>query len=79
VLASYDFDTVITGHGPLTNRASLVTYRENMVTLTTRAQAFVQQGKSQDELAKFMETEYKWAPNSIQQIQNVPGMMTELK
>jgi hypothetical protein len=54
-------------------------YRDGVVTLTTRAQAFVRQGKSQEELAKFMEAEYKWAPNSIQQIQNVPGMMTELK
>ena len=54
-------------------------YRDDIVTLTTRAQTFVRQGKSQDELARFMETEYKWVPNSIQQIQNVPGMMTELK
>jgi cyclase len=79
VLDAYDFDTVFTGHGPLTNRAALMAYRDGVVTLTTRAQAFVRQGKSQEELAKFMETEYKWAPNSIQQIQNVPGMMTELK
>jgi len=79
VLAEYDFDTVITGHGPLANRAALLAYRENVITLTTRAQAFIRQGKSQEELAKFMETEFKWAPNSIQQIQNVPGMMRELK
>jgi len=79
VLASYDFDTVIPGHGPVTNRAALVAYRDNILTLITRAQAFVRQGKSQDELAKLMETEFNWAPNSIQQIQNVPGMMTELK
>jgi cyclase len=79
VLDAYDFDTVFTGHGPLTNRAALMAYRDGVVTLTTRARAFVRQGKSQEELAKFMETEYKWAPNSIQQIQNVPGMMTELK
>ncbi len=79
VLDAYDFDMVITGHGPLANRAALMIYRDNIMTLTTRARALVRQGKSQDELAKFMETEYKWAPNSIQQIQNVPGMMTELK
>jgi hypothetical protein len=79
VLDAYDFDTVITGHGPLSNRAALETYRDSIVSLTARAQAFVRQGKSQDEFARFMEAEYKWAPNSIQQIQNVPGMMTELK
>lgn len=79
VLDAYDFDTVFTGHGPLSDRAALVAYRENVMTLTARAQTFVRQGKSQEELAKFMETEFHWAANSIQQIQNVPGMMTELK
>jgi cyclase len=79
ILEAWDFDTVIPGHGPVTNRAALIAFRDNVQTLTTRAQAFVREGKSQDELAKFMETEFHWAPNSIQQIQNVPGMMTELK
>jgi len=79
VLAEYDFDTVIPGHGPVTNRAALEAYLKNVQTVVTRAQAFIRQGKSQAELAKFMEVEFSWAPNSIQQVQNVPGMMTELK
>lgn len=79
VLDTYDFDTVIPGHGPVTNRAALVAYRDNAATVISRAQAFIRQGKSQDELARFAETEFKWAPNSTQQIQNVPGMMKELK
>jgi glyoxylase-like metal-dependent hydrolase (beta-lactamase superfamily II) len=79
ILDAWDFDTVIPGHGPVTNRAALIAFRDNVQTLTTRAQAFVREGKSQDDLAKFMETEFHWAPNSIQQLQNVPGMMTELK
>jgi len=79
ILAAWDFDTVIQGHGAVTNRAALVAFRDSVLTLTTRAQAFVREGHSQDELAKFMEKEFKWAPNSIQQVQNVPGMMTELK
>ena len=79
VLAAYDFDTVIPGHGPVTNRAALETYLSNLQPVITRAQAFIRQGKSQNELAKFMEVEFNWAPNSIQQIQNVPGMMIELK
>ena len=39
----------------------------------------IHQGKSQADVAKFMETEYKWAPNSIQQQWSVPGMFQELK
>lgn len=79
VLAAYDIETVIPGHGPVTNRAGLETYRDDAVKLIARAQQLVRQGKTQDELAQFMETEFKWAPNSTQQLQNVPGMMIELK
>src|ERR1700733_6876100 len=74
-----DFDTVIPGHGPVTNKAGLLTYRNNVEKLRNRAQGLIRQGKSQDEVAKFMETEYKWAPGSIQQQWSVPGMFQELK
>jgi cyclase len=79
VLAAYDFDTVIPGHGAIMNRAGLVAYRDNVDKLKTRVQSFIRQGKSEDELHKFMETEYNWAPNNYRQVQNVPGMMKELK
>jgi cyclase len=79
VLAAYDFDIVIPGHGPVINRAGLVAYRDNVVKMTARAQAFIRQGKSQDDLANFMDKEYGWAPGSTRQVQNIPGMMKELK
>jgi cyclase len=74
-----DFDTVIPGHGAITNKAGLQTYRDNVEKLRNRVSALVRQGKSQDDVAKFMETEYKWAPNSLQQQWSVPGMYAELK
>jgi glyoxylase-like metal-dependent hydrolase (beta-lactamase superfamily II) len=74
-----DFDTVIPGHGAITNKAGLMTYRDNVVKLRTRVSGLIHAGKSQDEVAKFMETEYKWAPGSLQQQWSVPGMMAELK
>lgn len=79
VLAAYDFDTVIPGHGPVTDKQGLTTYRDNVVKLIGRAQTFIRQGKSQQELAQFMQTEYRWAPNSLPQQWSVPGMMQELK
>jgi glyoxylase-like metal-dependent hydrolase (beta-lactamase superfamily II) len=79
VLAAYDFDTVIPGHGPVTNNQGLATYRDNVAKLIARAQTFVREGKSQAELARFMQTEYRWAPNSLPQQWSVPGMMKELK
>jgi len=74
-----DFDTVIPGHGAVTNKAGLQAYRDNIVKLRDRVTQQIHSGKNQTELAKFMETEYQWAPNSLQQQWSVPGFMTELK
>ena len=74
-----DFDTVIPGHGSVTNKAGLQTYRNNVEKLRTEVTAMVRQGKSQDEVGKFMMSEYKWAPNSLNMQWSLPGMMTELR
>jgi len=74
-----DFDTVIPGHGPVTNKAGLQAYRDNIVKMRDQVTQQIRGGKGQAEIAKFMETEYKWAPGSLQQQWSVPGFMTELK
>jgi hypothetical protein len=57
----------------------LKTYRDNVEKMRTSVSAMIHQGKSQADVAKFMETDYKWAPNSLQQQWSVPGMYQELK
>jgi cyclase len=74
-----DFDTVIPGHGAVTTKSGLMTYRNNVEKLRDRASALVRGGKSQDDLAKFMTAEYGWAPNSLNMQWSIPGMMVELK
>jgi cyclase len=74
-----DFDTVIPGHGPVTNKAGLKAYRDNIAKMREQVSAMIHQGKTQADVAKFMETEYKWAPGSLQQQWSVPGFMTELR
>ena len=64
---------------PVTDKAGLLAYRNNVEKLRTRVTGLIHEGKSQADLAKFMETEYKWAPGSLNQQWSVPGMMTELK
>ena len=78
-MAAWDFDTVIPGHGAVTNKAGLATYRDNVDKLKARATALIREGKSQDDLAKAMTAEYGWAANSLQQQWSVPGMFKELK
>jgi cyclase len=74
-----DFDTVIPGHGVVTNKAGLLTYRNNVEKLRTRVQGLVRSGKSQEEIGKVMMAEYGWAANGLQMQWSLPGMMAELK
>lgn len=61
LLAAYDFDTVVPGHGAVTNRAGPVTYRDNIVKMMDRVRKFLSEGKkSEEDLSKFMEKEYNW-------------------
>jgi glyoxylase-like metal-dependent hydrolase (beta-lactamase superfamily II) len=74
-----DFDTVIPGHGPVTNKDGLLTYRNNVEKLRSRASGLIREGKSQEDVGKVMMAEYKWAPDSLQMQWSLPGMMKELK
>jgi cyclase len=74
-----DFDTVIPGHGPVTNKAGLLAYRNNVEKLRTRAAGLIREGKSQSEVGKAMMAEFGWGPQSMQMQWSLPGMMAELK
>jgi cyclase len=74
-----DFDTVIPGHGPVTNKAGLLTYRNNVEKLRNRAAGLIREGKSQDEVGKVMIAEFGWAPMGLQMQWSLPGIMAELK
>jgi cyclase len=78
-MATYDFDTVIPGHGAVTNKAGLKKYRDDVEIMRTRVSGLIRQGKSEDDVSKFMTMEYGWAAGSLQQQWSVPGMMKELK
>jgi glyoxylase-like metal-dependent hydrolase (beta-lactamase superfamily II) len=72
-----EFDTVIPGHGPLTTKSGVKAYRDNAAKLRDRVTELVRQGKSQDQIERFMETEYQWG--SLQKRWSVAGMIKELR
>jgi glyoxylase-like metal-dependent hydrolase (beta-lactamase superfamily II) len=74
-----DFDTVIPGHGKVTNKAGLRAYRDNVEKLRNRVSGLIHEGKSQDEVGKVVMAEYGWAPGSLNMQWSLPGMMRELK
>ena len=55
-----DFDTIIPGHGPLSNRAGLAKFRADVVTLRERIQGMVKKGESKDAISKVLFDEFKW-------------------
>jgi hypothetical protein len=54
------FDFVIPGHGPVNTKANLLTYRNNVEQLRTRAAGLIREGKSQEEVGKVMMAEFGW-------------------
>jgi cyclase len=74
-----DFDTVIPGHGKVTNKAGLLAYRNNVEKLRDRVSGLMREGKSQDAVGKVLMAEYGWAAGSLNMQWSLPGMMTELK
>ena len=74
-----DFEMVVPGHGAVTDRAGLTTYRNNVEKQKYRVQGLIRSGKTADEVAKVMQSEYFWTPQSLQMQWSLAGMMTELK
>jgi cyclase len=74
-----DFDTVIPGHGAVTTKTGLLTYRNNIEKLRNRAAGLIHEGKSQEEVGKVLVAEFSWAPGGLQMQWSLPGMMAELK
>jgi cyclase len=73
-----DFDTVIPGHGPVSDRAGLMKFRMNFESMRSRISGMVRGGQSKDEVSKTLVTEFGWAPGGLA-VQQVDSMIAELK
>ena len=80
-VGQFDFDTIIPGHGAVTNKAGLQTYRDNVVKLRSRLTGLIREHKTQDEVGKVLMAEYPAyaTPNSLYMQWSLPGFMTELR
>jgi cyclase len=79
-LTTVAWDTLIPGHGPVSPKTMMLAYKANAEALRDKIQAQVRAGKSEADLAKFLDTEYKWGPQSLQvRMGAIPGLMAELK
>ncbi len=76
--SGWDFDTVIPGHGPISNRAELMEYRRNFEKMRDRTSAMVREGKSRDEIGAMLVSEFGWNLNAMGG-RSLDPMIAELK
>jgi glyoxylase-like metal-dependent hydrolase (beta-lactamase superfamily II) len=74
-----DFDTVIPGHGPISKKADIVAYRNNIEKLKTRVTGLLSQNTAKDDIAKVMTSEFGWQPGGLQMTRGFDGMLAELR
>ena len=80
MMEEFEFDTVIPGHGTVTDVAGLRTYRDNVVVLRDRVTGLIREGRTQDEIGEILGMEYPaYTPTSLQMQWSLPGFMTELR
>ena len=81
-MGALDFDKVIPGHGAVTNKAGLKTYRDNVEKLRGELTRLIREGKNRDDVRAYLAKEYPAAysnPGSLNNQWSLPGFMTELK
>ena len=73
-----DFDTVIPGHGPRTNRAGFVRWRSDVDAITSRIRDMVRGGRSKDDISQVLVSEFGWDPTGRAMVASLDGMMAEV-
>jgi glyoxylase-like metal-dependent hydrolase (beta-lactamase superfamily II) len=75
-----DYDVVIPGHGPVSDRAGLLAHRNKLLTLRDTILSMKHAGKSYGDIAAVMASTYGWKPEDRNLGQwTFPGLMKELK
>ena len=73
-----DFDIAIPGHGPISDRAGILKFRNEFHAMRDRIGGMVHSGASKDEISKVLVSDYHWAAGGLA-VQQVDAMIAELK
>jgi glyoxylase-like metal-dependent hydrolase (beta-lactamase superfamily II) len=71
-----DFDTVVPGHGTVTNKQEVRRFRARTVALRNRVHDFIVQKKTRDDLVAMLRKEFHWTDFHVQ---SLDGLMAELR
>jgi len=75
MLAQWDFDVVIPGHGPVSKREDIQKYRDRIADMREKVRGLVHDGKSADDVKKTLASDFNWNLNTT----TIAGLMTELR
>jgi cyclase len=73
-----DFDTIVPGHGPLSDRAGLLKWQTDFAAMRSRVGGMVRQGKSKDEISQTLVKDFGWPAGGLA-IQQVDAFIAEMK
>lgn len=72
-----DFDTVVPGHGDVTNKAEMRKFRDSTLALRTRAQELIRGGSSREQLEAALRREFGW--EDLHLARGLDGLFGELR
>jgi hypothetical protein len=78
-MKEFDFDTVIPGHGAVTNKAGLLKYRNDVEKLATQVSFLIKKGQNKDDVRKMLIADYAWDPAGLPMRVSLDGMLNEMK
>jgi len=76
-VAMLDFDTLISGHGPVLTKAEFLKYRDRTAAIRERVRALNRERKTQEEITGTLIKEFNWGSGPA--AGNIPGMLQELR
>ena len=72
-----DYDTVVPGHGGITNRSEVMKFRQITIDVRNRVHEMNVQKKSRDEISKMLQTDFHWGP--LQMTRGLDGVIAEMQ
>ena len=74
-ILTLDFDTIVPGHGPVSTRADLVTFKADLESMRTRIAGMIQQGATKEAVVKVFEDDYGWRSTGCPPTPPTPGCL----
>ena len=74
-----DFETVVPGHGPVTNRAGFMKWRTDIASIRGRVTAMLREHKTKDDIGKMLVSEFGWDPMGRAMQASLDGIIAELR